>query len=147
MLDQTVTDVIVKSETPKRTRRTKQEMAAAQTADLGAALEKMGYDLEELEQDNPYNPTVEIIDLQPLQPISQYDYVHQCIEQANLASKIAEVHIAVEPDGSIRTVEFRGIDGVSFIVPQLGEVKWVMFVGKLDQFPTMLASLRVLETF
>jgi hypothetical protein len=161
VIDNQVTDAIVKSETPKRTRRTRretQEMAEASyvppdvmeaVTEAGEKLEKMGYDLEELEKDNPYNPynpTVEIADLEPAIAVSQEDFINQCIANAKLTNKIAELHIAYTPDGTAQRVEFRGGDGITFVIPQIGDVKWVMFMGDIRQFPGFLGKLSVLDT-
>jgi hypothetical protein len=132
-----IQDAVIKTET-KRKRRTKAEM---ETARLGSKLEAMGYDLEELEKDNPYNPTVEIVDLEPANTLTPLEYIAESVHRAGLSKAVEEVHPQFEPDGSCRRVELKAVAGSSFHIDGAGEFMWATFTGSLNDFPDFLKKI------
>lgn len=125
MLDEIVTDVAIK-ETPTRKRRSKAQAVVESAPILSTSVAVA---------DAPSGPEVD----------AQF-FVMEALRSAGLMRHVAEVHPTVEPDGTIRRVEFRAASGTQFRVPQSGLAAWVTFVGSLREFPAFLATISTIIT-
>lgn len=136
-----IQDVEIKTETKRKRRK------ADSLETLGKKLEAQGYNLEELERDNPYNPTVEVVDLQPTVALTPLEFISTEIEKSGLGKHIAEVHPQFEPDGTCRRVELKGKSYTTLMVEGQGELVWATFTGALDDFPAFLKKITPITTF
>lgn len=132
-----ITDVVIKTETPKRKRRTKAEMAAENNQPVQDTVETL-----------PVVASVELADLLPPEVhANPLDGVKAALKVAGLMQHVAELHANPDPDGSIRRVEMLAKPDTSFLVSGLGDVKWATFTGDIKDFPVFLQKITPQVTF